>query len=589
MIETRTIEPANRTWWILPDAAAPLLADGWPPDVAARLQPVKRGKGRMVSRFECGGKGYYVKAYAPEGLFDRLRSALGLGPGRREWDALLAARDAGLDVPEPVALARGKAETLVTAEVPGAERLDEYLFERYFEPLPDDPPYPGARPPELVSIFRRRRAALAEGTIGPRELAALLADLLARLAEADLGLDDLHPGNLLLGGGPGAWRLHLVDLAEAARPASDEALVRHLVELEHFFEPIASPAERLRGLRRVREILGRDLDPRMIVRATTAYRRAFYRQRDHRTRRESKYFGRMSVGGWHGWAAADWGTALESILAAAEEKDFSFRDVPGAVALKEGATSGVWRVAAGDRAVIVKQHNKAAGPRGLGGLGRATRSVSAFRKGHALLVRGIATARPAGAADLREGGLVSRTLLFTEPVDGERLSDWLRNDPPARERRHVTWLLARMLRRMHDAGLAHRDLKAPNVLVAPVRGGRPVLVDLDGVRVGWHVSDSRRARDLMRLSVSLDEWGVARQTDRLRFLRAYLGVRGAPSPITIASRRSKRPPKPGRKALGPKRLRRWWRRIAELSRRKLNRLGRKNGNGVQSSKFKVQS
>jgi tRNA A-37 threonylcarbamoyl transferase component Bud32 len=576
MIETRTIEHGKRTWLILPDAAAPLLADGWPPDSAARLQPVKRGKGRTVSRFECGGKGYYVKAYAPGSLFDRLRSALGLGPGRREWDVLLAARAAGLDVPEPVALARGGAEALVTAEIAGARRLDEYLFERYFEPRADDPPYPGARPPELVSIFRRRRAALAEDTIDPSALAALLADLLARLDEADMALNDLHPGNLLLAGGPGTWRLYLVDLAEAVRSASDEALVRHLVELEHFFEPIASPAERLRCLRRIREVLGRDLDPRMIVRATTAYRRAFYRRRDHRTRRESKYFARISVGGWHGWAAADWGAALESLLAAAAGNGFSFRDVPGAVALKEGATSSVWRVSVGGRTVIVKQHNKAAGPRGLGRLGRATRSVTAFRKGHALLVRGIATARPVGAANLREGGHVGRTLLFTEPVDGERLSDWLRHDPPARERRRVTWLLARMLRRMHDAGFAHRDLKAPNVLVAPARGGRPVLVDLDGVRTGWHVSDNRRARDLMRLSVSLEEWGVARKTDRLRFLRAYLGVRGGPSPITIASRRSKSPPKAARHALGPKMLRRWWRRIAELSRRKLNRLGRKN-------------
>jgi hypothetical protein len=57
-------------------------------------------------------------------------------------------------VPEPVALARGAEERLITREIPGGRRLDEHLFENYFEPLPDEPPYPGARPPDLVAIHR---------------------------------------------------------------------------------------------------------------------------------------------------------------------------------------------------------------------------------------------------------------------------------------------------------------------------------------------------------------------------------------------------------------------------------------------------
>jgi len=125
---------------------------------------------------------------------------------------------------------------------------------------------------------------------------------------------------------------------------------------------------------------------------------------------------------------------------------------------------------------------------------------------------------------------------------------------------------------MHDCGLAHRDLKAPNILIAPAPGGRPrpVLVDLDGLRRVRRASPRRRARDLMRLSVSLDEWGVARRTDRLRFLRAYLEPPGCPGPITVLSRRRGRTD-PAR------RLRRWWHRIARASRRKLDTLRRKYG------------
>ena len=590
MIETRTIQPGGRKWWIRPALAAPILADGWPPDFPERLEPVKQGSGRTISRFRSGGRGFFVKAYAAGGPLGRLRTLLGLGRARREWDALLAARKAGLDVPEPVALARSGAEVLITAEVEGGRRLDEYLFERYFEALPGDPPYPGARPPELVAVFRRR--VRPEGAISPRDLAHRLAALVAQLAEADLYLPDLHPGNLLIAGGPGAWRLHLVDLAEAVRPAPDEAVLQHLMQLEHFFEPIATAAERVRCLGRLGELLGRPLDARAVTRASEAYRRRFYRHRDQRTRRESKYFARLAVGQWRGWAAADWAEAVGEFLAAAP----SGIDAPPATAgageaavLKEGRTSSVWRVTLpGGRPLVLKRHNRAA-ERALRNVGRPSRSLAAFRKGHAMLIRGIATARPAAAADLRGGPGRRQTVLLTEPVDGRTLPDWLRGGPPPSERRRVTWRLARAIRRLHDAGFWHRDLKAPNVLVTPPPGSRPVLVDLDGLGDGWHVSNGRRARDLMRLSVSLDEWGLARRTDRLRFLRAYLGRRGSPSAITIRARRSAgaakarrgearearpRPPE-SLATLTAANVRRWWRRIARLSARKQEALRRK--------------
>jgi tRNA A-37 threonylcarbamoyl transferase component Bud32 len=515
---------------------------------------------------------------------------VGRGPGRREWDALEAARAAGLDVPEAVALARGSAERLVTAGVPG-ERLDKYLFSRYFEPRTGDPPYPGARPPELVAVFRRRRVP-TEGTIAPKRLAAGLADVVARLAEARLYLPDLHPGNILISGGAGTWRLWLVDLAEAVRPAPADAVLRHLVQLEHFFEPIASVVERMRCHHRVIQLLGDGPDARQVALGTSAYRRRFYRRRDRRTRRESKYFKRLAAGDWRGWATADRAGALERLLETGPvvENISHYRAgdptaAAGAKVVKEGRTAGVWRVAfddaEGHATLFFKRHKRASG------LGRS-RSLKAFRKGHALLVRGIATARPAGAADKRRGPFLVDTLLATEPVDGEPLSDWLRAGrrlgeasrrdggagPPATERRWMARRLARLLRRMHDAGFSHRDLKAPNILVAPARGeaARPVLVDLDGLTYKGTVSEGRRAKDLMRLSVSLDEWGVARQTDRLRFLRAYLAPAGGFAPITTRSRR-RGDTEPG------ERLRGWWRRIERLSIRKWATLKRKTQQG----------
>ena len=573
MANTRIISSGRGRGWIArPEAAEPLLADGWPafldgplagPDRPAHLELVKQGRGRTIFRFEAAGKTYYVKDYGGSGLCRRVRALVGRGPGRREWDALEAARAAGLDVPEAVALARGPAERLVTAGVPG-EPLDEYLFSRYFEPRAGDPPYPGARPPELVAVFRRRRVP-TEGTVDPKALAWRLADVVARLAEARLYLPDLHPGNILISGGAGTWRLWLVDLAEAVRPAPADAVLRHLVQLEHFFEPIASVVERIRCHHRVIQLLGDGPDARQVALGTSAYRRRFYRRRDRRTRRESKYFKRLAEGDWQGWATADRASTMERLLEAGDPTADA-----RAKTIKEGRTAGVWRVAfddaGGHATLFFKRHKRASG------LGRS-RSVAAFRKGHALLARGIATARPAGAADRRRGPFLVDTLLATEPVDGEPLSDWLRSRPPAAERRAVARRLARLIRRMHEAGFSHRDLKAPNILVAPAHGpgAQPVLVDLDGLAPVGRVSARRRAQNLMRLSVSLDEWGVARQTDRLRFLRAYLAPAGAFAPITTRRRRGRAEPGEA--------LRRWWERIERLSIRKWATLQRKTEQG----------
>ena len=78
--------------------------------------------------------------------------------------------------------------------------------------------------------------------------------------------------------------------------------------------------------------------------------------------------------------------------------------------------------------------------------------------------------------------------------------------------------LGRLLRDLHDRGVSHRDLKAPNILVA---GGLPILIDLVGVRLGVRVSDRERIRNLARLNASSLASPDITNADRLRLLRAY--------------------------------------------------------------------
>jgi tRNA A-37 threonylcarbamoyl transferase component Bud32 len=100
--------------------------------------------------------------------------------------------------------------------------------------------------------------------------------------------------------------------------------------------------------------------------------------------------------------------------------------------------------------------------------------------------------------------------MLTRPAEERRLE--LRDRIPA---------LARLIRQLHERGLAHRDLKAANILTSE-RAGDPRFwfIDLVGVR-RMSINAKRRAQNLARLLASFAEHPLVSRTDRLRFLRSY--------------------------------------------------------------------
>jgi tRNA A-37 threonylcarbamoyl transferase component Bud32 len=163
------------------------------------------------------------------------------------------------------------------------------------------------------------------------------------------------------------------------------------------------------------------------------------------------------------------------------------------------------------------------------GLFRRGRAMRSWRLAQSLRSHGIATPRPIAACSAHPWCPRRTSYLATEWIEGaEHLHQYgwrLAAFPsPARLRcaARCAESLGQLIGKMHAAGIAHRDLKAANLLVVDRDGSIATwLVDLDGVRIGRTVRPARRARDLARLAVGLDSHGWVTRAVCRRFLRAY--------------------------------------------------------------------
>jgi tRNA A-37 threonylcarbamoyl transferase component Bud32 len=142
----------------------------------------------------------------------------------------------------------------------------------------------------------------------------------------------------------------------------------------------------------------------------------------------------------------------------------------------------------------------------------ASRAKRIWEHAHGLAVRGIDTPRLL----LWEGRQVAG-----EWVESLDLHDFIRltyGSLPRVDQLDFLRRLARVVRRLHDRGVYHADLKGGNILVG---SGRLLVIDLDRVRFTQDVPEKDRLYNLAQLNASVTP--PLTRTDRLRFLDFYMG------------------------------------------------------------------
>lgn len=321
------------------------------------------------------------------------------------------------------------------------------------------------------------KTLLAGGGPGTRGLLDRLARLTRRLHDAGFDHGDLHVGNVLARGG----ELYVIDVHRARRVRSLSA--RRRIEAAAFvamsFRDLVPLTEIARFFRAYGLASKADL-----LRAFASLRAQFdlhWRSRQERCTKEGT-----------GFVVGD------------------------GVYFRRGVDRDALIAAAGAGGPVVKQKDGESLERLEGGLflkrTRHARALKIWRNAHAIAVRGIRTPR----LDACGHGWVAG-----EWVDEPDLHTFVpsRYGALARgERIDFLFRLARFVRRMHDRGIFHRDLKATNVLA----GAREfAVIDVDRVRFPREVSDRDRMFNLAQLNAAVTP--PVTKTDRLRLLGFYFG------------------------------------------------------------------
>ena len=202
--------------------------------------------------------------------------------------------------------------------------------------------------------------------------------------------------------------------------------------------------------------------------------------------------------------------------------------------VKHNSSRTVYRTHVGGQEIYLKYfHNPSWAHRLMRRLGSSD-AMREMRFSRHLAPRGVPTAQPLAAA-CHNGVEFLATLAVApaQPADAWHDEQLQRGPAGQRAIQRAIVKLARMVGRMHAAGVIHQDLHCGNVLVrtGPKPGEDIELVLMDLHRAQWRQRLSRRARAANLAQLLHDRYYFTTRTERLRFLKHYLRVNDAPGSL----------------------------------------------------------
>jgi len=488
-----------RTKWIAGDEAICQSVESWletPGEHGAEI--LAKSRYRTTTRLDLPAldQTVVVKEYLPARVhrsttrraIARVRAWLGRTRADAEWTALQRLDQAGVSVPEPLAMARrsGGAALVITRFIPRAKRLDHRL---------------NGYPFEKHRLLRQ------------------VGELVLRLHDAGFVHRDLHVGNVLVGeNGP-----LLIDLERCRTVEGQRDRLRDVAFLDFSLHHAGiTQANRLRyriaalGLDHFRVAAEREL-LREVGRISHARALDYYHGRTRRTLRKGEGFQSVVCKAGSGLRVDDFANASVIAALAAHHQAVSNRS---SQLLKCDHRTQVSRVAVGDRSVVVKEVVKTSARKRLADALRGSPGRRAWFAGHGLLIRGIGAARPLAFVERRERGIpVSSAVVLEDLGDTPRLANIPAGDPNVDP---LAKQLLRLLLQLHRTGCVHADFQAMHIYLAKHADQIvPTLIDLESVRFPRRLHDRQRVGMLAAINATLAD-DVLPATIRCDVLERYL-------------------------------------------------------------------
>ncbi|QDU62626.1 Lipopolysaccharide core heptose(I) kinase RfaP [Planctomycetes bacterium Pan216] len=500
-----------------------LRLDEWKRQERATL--VKSGAGRTIYRVRLPELDLYVKHFRVTTAFNLVHQVFRQGRAEKEFHLARLLKESGISTIEPVAL--------------GERWRNGVLFESYLlsEAIPN-----GLTLYELIECFIR------PGRLDfPPELRIQFAEQIGRLAatihESGIEHRDLHEKNIIVQKQSSEqYRFFILDLHELKihRPLNWEKAIKDLARMGRYFTLRTSTIDRYRFFRSYAlargipmsqlRALSRDVEDQ-----TMASRADFWRRRDIRPQRKNPRVTEYQAPGAKAYALQD--IPEETVRKLMSDSEGPFRD----------SVVHWWKIGRGTRVaevelptirrgqtLIYKQYLFKGWHESAAAVARENQATRSWKYGGSLLLRELPTPRPLVLIHRMRCGLPHTSYLLTERVPNSQtitqyLERHLRDLEPPESRHILLGVLekaAKLLRKLHERGVSHRDLKASNVLAST---GEDLadpdlwLIDLDGVQTWLEVPERHRVQNLARFYVSFHHRPWLTRTDCLRFLKLYLG------------------------------------------------------------------
>jgi tRNA A-37 threonylcarbamoyl transferase component Bud32 len=220
--------------------------------------------------------------------------------------------------------------------------------------------------------------------------------------------------------------------------------------------------------------------------------------------------------------------ARTSAWAAVVEQSNQLIDGAGFRPIKRSARTVAGFIVVDGTAIFVKRVDEGSRLKGWTKRVRGSRAQRVLRGAAMLEAAGFACPKPLAAAEARTMGAVQTSYVISEALDGAHIMSKVvlaGGRGNFRHRRVVLGVVAREIRRLHDAGIYTLDLQETNLMLSGGDGAgwRVLFVDLEDFRIARTVSERRRLLNLVHLDRTIGRY--LQRTQKLRFLYHYLGAR----------------------------------------------------------------